>query len=137
MSFEFQIFHDRRLAYKRVTGIYGDEDAQAAILEWRRLVAEEGVSEYDEFHDLTWVTQYEVSIDGIRAMALSSRRSRLERNEIPKRVAYVVPSDLGYGTGRIYSAMIDVAGEDFKVFRNLAEATFWLEIPADSLDFLD
>ena len=133
-GFRFRIHHDLRLVYKKVWGSYGDEQSVASHTEWDRICrTEPAVGDYNELQDLTQVTEYDVSIDQIRALAERYEEAWKTGEHQPKRLAYVVPSPLAYGTGRVYGSLMATTGITFRVFNSLPDATQWLALSEGEL----
>lgn len=130
MSFSFTFHDDLHLVYKRVWGSYGDEDSTAAHAFWDSVNSGK-VGQYDELQDLTAVTDYRLSIEKMRALALHYQ-NRFDAR-ICKKIAYVAPNDAAFGTGRVYSSEVVETELNFNVFRSLAEAAAWLGLSDDQL----
>tara|TARA_R110002072_G_scaffold89232_2_gene199810 strand:+ start:2334 stop:2753 length:420 start_codon:yes stop_codon:yes gene_type:complete len=129
MPYIYAVRHDLKLVHKRVWGVYSDAEAQAADIEWRELLAvAPEILGYDELHDLTSVTEYQVSVEAVRKIASEYNRFRQQVEATPSRTAYIVPSRIAFGTGRVYQALIEVSGVHFSVFEGLQEGLDWLGI---------
>ena len=122
MEYSFTVYDEFRLVYKRVWGIYTDDVSAAALAEWNRLNKMDDVGNYNEIQDLSAVTQYLVSIDLIKQVARDYAALRKPGSLPDRKVAYVAPSKIAFGTGRVYSALIDITGEEFRVFQDLESA---------------
>ena len=107
MGFHFRVHHDLRLVYKKVWGQYGDPESVASHIEWNAIcAADPAVGEYTEFQDLTQVTEYSVSLQQIRSLADYYEAEWLGGDHSPKKMAYVVPGPLAFGTGRVYGSLM-------------------------------
>ena len=127
MDYQFHIHHDLRLVYKKVRGTYGDAESRISHVEWDAICEESPVvGDYNELQDLTGVTDYRVSLDQIRALAAKYEQDWQTGSRVPKLMAYVVPSPLAFGTGRVYGSLMGMTGITFRVFNALDEATGWL-----------
>ncbi len=51
-------------------------------------------------------------------------------------MAYVVPTALAFGTGRVYSAMINTTGINLHVFSDIEEAAEWLALSSKDLEMV-
>lgn len=131
MGFEFTIHHDLRIVYKKVWGVYDDEASRQAHTEWDVINTEGDIVVYDEFQDLTEVTSYGVSIEQIRRLA--NRYTDLTEGHETKRIAYVAPSALAFGTGRVYGTLMDTTAVNFHVFTTCKDAAEWLELADEDL----
>lgn len=134
MGYRFDIHHDLRLVYKKVWGSYGDAQSRVAHIEWDEICRQgDEVGDYNEFQDLTEVTEYGVSLDQIKGLAERYDIEWQTQTHQPKQIAYVVPTPLSYGTGRVYGSLMGHTGIDFKVFDSLFDAAVWLELsPAET-----
>ncbi len=132
MPFEYHIHHDLRLVYRKVWGIYTDDDSRSAHEYWDQLRNENAVNDYNELQDLTEVTEYGISVEQIRTLAAHYRRVAEQQTATgrspDKKIAYVVPTRLAYGTARVYGALIEETGMVFRVFDTLPDACDWLEV---------
>lgn len=129
MGYRFRVHHDLRLVYKKVWGHYGDPESVASHVEWDAMCAESPpVGEYNEFHDLIQVSRYDVSIDQIRRLANQHEAEWETGLHQPKSLAYVAPTPLAFGTGRVYGSLMATTGVSFRVFTSLDEACEWLGI---------
>lgn len=126
MPFTYAVRRDLKLIHRRVWGEYNDADSRAADIEWRKIQQDPEVLSFNELQDLSEVTHYGVSIETIRSIAAYYNDFRLAQHATPKQLAYVVPSKVAFGTGRVYQALIDVSGVNFHVFENVEEAVSWL-----------
>ncbi len=122
------------LIYKRAWGMYDDAQSIASIEELYQLPA---YATSDELHDLTAVTDYQVTYRQLAALAEDTvEKDQANKNPF-KRVAYVVASDVGFGSGRVYQAISEGSSEDFRVFRSLETAMEWLGVPLSALDEIE
>ena len=134
MPFSFTVHPKLRLVYKRVWGIYDDLDSNRSNDEWGAINRDGEIADYDQLQDLTGVTDYTVSVDTVRTRASAYARSRAQNPRPPKKVAYVAPLEVAFGTGRIYQALVATTGDDFQVFRDLDSACAWLGLDAGARD---
>ena len=132
MSYEYHIHHDHRLVYKKVWGSYTDEDSRVAHEYWDQIRKTGDINDYSELQDLTEVVDYGISVDQMKALALRYREESEQRKAAGKpsnkKIAYVVPSRLAYGTARIYGALIEETGMTFRVFDALEDGCEWLQL---------
>ena len=126
MPYTYAVRHDLKLIHKRVWGEYSDAESQAADREWRKIQQNPEILAFDELQDLTEVTHYGVSLETLRGFAAFYNEFREERGAKPKRLAYVVPSKVAFGSGRMYQSLIEMSGVNFQVFEDLNLAVAWL-----------
>lgn len=82
--------------------------------------------EADDLVDLSGVTSLGVTTKGLRQ--LMGLFSELDELNIKSRLAIVAPGDAVYGVARMYQMLRgDDVPEEITVFRDLAEATAWLD----------
>jgi hypothetical protein len=75
--------------------------------------------------DLSGVDEYQVSSHGIKGNAkIASRCFAINDSAL---LAFVLPSDLEFGMGRMWQAYADQAGRQSRVFRTRREAEKWLK----------
>lgn len=132
MNYSFIVHDDLQLVYKRVWGIYTDEDAKAAMEDWTKLSDGKEIYNYTELHDLSEVTDYQLSSRFIKSLACTVVGRRKGRSSPPKKTGCVVPSKVAYGMGRMYSALVDQSEEEFMVFYTMVEACEWLELSEEA-----
>ena len=94
------------------------------------------VGQFNELQDLTGVTHYDVSIAQIHKLADHYESYNPENRPDDKRIAYIAPGPAAFGTGRVYSALIEIARIDMQVFTDLEEGANWLGLSPDNLDRL-
>jgi len=122
MPYEFHVDHDSRLIRKRVWGLYDDNQANESTAQFS-LIKEH--AEYDELHDLTGITSYEVSPETVANRARNSVAAE-DEGTLRKKVAIVVPSALVHGMTRMYMAYHDGSKENIQIFSDLKLANSWL-----------
>jgi hypothetical protein len=74
----------------------------------------------DQLWDFTGVADVEISPDTLRRLARARSYSATARR------AVVVPTDLGFGLGRMFQMLHEEAPEEVQIFRTLEEARRWL-----------
>ena len=94
MPFKFTFDSAQGFIYKRVSGVYDDDEAAAAIVQLTTFAEYEKV---DELHDLRDVSEYKLTAAFLKRLGGASARSRADRELPEKRVAYVVSTVLWYG----------------------------------------
>ena len=82
-----------------------------------------------EICDLRDVEEVLVSPDELKELA-----KRWRESGAPMKIADVTSTDLSYGLARLFQGYRDDATTELRVFRNMAEAEAWLEIPAGQID---
>lgn len=122
MPYRFDVDSDAQVVTKTVWGSYDDEQALQSMKEFDQI---SGNHEFNELHDLTEVTSYDVSPATLKNLAYDSFNAE-DQDFLPKRVAVVAPSDLVYGMTRIYDAYHEGSKEQIRVFRALEESIDWL-----------
>ena len=142
MPYNYVVHPQYSLICKKIWGRYTDKDSITAHEIWDSEFARRPEIEgYCELYDLTEVTEYLLSLQHMRYLA----EHYFERSENEKkggtfvvsRTAYLAPVPLVFGTGRVYSALIDSTGNDFCVFKSVEEALIWLDIdPAAKEDII-
>jgi hypothetical protein len=80
---------------------------------------------FDFLMDLRGVTQFYITGDELRALAVDSALDRAVKQ------AYVVPSDIVFGMARIYSAVSKADPDAVQVFRDMGSARAWLGLDAE------
>lgn len=123
MPYEFEVVHNKRLIIKRVWGVYNDTEANESTSEFSRIDVHD---KYDELHDLTAVTSYDVSTKTISSRTKKSVAAE-DSNFLGKRVAIVVPSKLVHGMSRMYEAYHEGSKEEICIFNERQHAEIWLE----------
>jgi hypothetical protein len=78
----------------------------------------------DELVDASGVTRADVSTEGIRRLAALALAAH--PGGPPARIAIVAPTDLLFGTARMYEAFVDAGERQVRAFRSVAEARAWL-----------
>ena len=122
MPADFELDTVERTVRSRALGIVTDENLFNQV-ERIRTLFEQGIldSTWAQVCDFTAAERFDcISSDEIRRLAGS--------NPWPKASlrAIVVPSDLGFGLGRMYEMLCGTAGENVCVVRSAADALAWL-----------
>lgn len=142
MPYEYVVHPQHHLVYKKIWGRYTDSDSIKAHATWDVEFDQlPELDQYCELYDLTEVTEYLLSLQHMRNIAEHYvERSKNEKNAgnfIKTRTAYLAPAPLAFGTGRVYSALIEITGNDFCVFSAVEDALIWLDIdPAAKEDII-
>lgn len=114
-------------ARRRVARFVGDIEDEHILGTYARL-AESPDYDYaaDDLVDLTDVTRFDVTSDGLRqVMGFFSGADQLG---IHTRLAIVAPADVVYGVSRMYQMLRgDDVPEEIAVFRDMDEAKAWLD----------
>lgn len=108
-----------RVVILRVSGELGDEGLRSLAAELRS--APEVKPDFGLLIDLRNAVGRSVTTEGVRALA----RQSLVLSPDSRR-AVVVPSDLGYGMGRMYQMLREGRGGEMSVFRDFDEARRWV-----------
>ena len=132
MAYSFTFYHNLSLVYKKVWESYGDRDSKSAHEYWDT-VNTTNVGEYDELQDLRECTDYGISIEQIQALANHYQGRFDEGDDRGKKIAYIAPSQLAFGTGRVYSTLINEKNINFRVFADINEGAEWLVLSTDDL----
>ena len=121
-SITFEIARDQNIRVATFRGIIRDEDLLGT---YGAVLADPS---YDpSFHDLvdlTAVTSFDVSSEGVRQLADGFRAT--DALGLHTRLAIVAPNDALFGMSRMYGILRDDAPEEIQVFRNRTDATAWL-----------
>lgn len=120
MPVSVRVDRSRKLVVTTYSGHVTDGDVAHQIAEIGRNAPFEG--EYRVITDFTQVTQFEISADQIRLVAES--KSPLEKT----RRVMVAPSDVAYGTSRMFQVLAGRTRPNISVVRTLDEAYTALEI---------
>lgn len=88
---------------------------------------EEYLPGLDELGDQSDVTSLEISIEGVKKVAILVEKYIKPSGQRFKS-AIVAPQDLSFGMGRMYEMTTDESIEQVKVFRNIEDAKEWLGI---------
>ncbi len=136
MSYSFTFFPELNLVYKRVWGSYQDVDSKSAHTYWDTVNQGE-VGGYNELQDLREVNDYGISLTQIRSLANHYESGwQQEGSDKAKKMAYVAPSPIVFGTGRVYSTLISTTGINFKVFESIDDAAIWLGLSKSDLSLV-
>jgi hypothetical protein len=114
MSVSVHVDRNEKLVLTAYSGQVTDEDVARQIAEIERSAPYD--EEYRAITDFTEVTQFEISSDQIRLVAES--KSPLEKAQ---RVM-VAPSDVAYGTSRMFQMLAGRTRPHITVVRTLREA---------------
>lgn len=108
-------------------GAIEDED----LLKYARRVTEGAdiPSGHDELIDLRTAEEARVSSPTLRRVA--DLFSGSDRTPERTRVAIVAETDVAYGLSRMYQAFRSESPLDLRVFREMADARAWLELPEE------
>ena len=130
MPFKWTVDAAQKLIYKKVWGVYDDDEAAASSTEINTIIEHSVEFErFDQIQDLRDVSDYQVTPKLMRRIAqeVTVRRGASALPEVC--VAYVVEKDLPYGLGRMYQAYSDEADSmTFRVYRSLEEVEQWLGV---------
>jgi hypothetical protein len=124
MPCEFLIDTERRLVVSRGTGTFRYAD----FLEHMEKLGLDSrfKPEFDHVVDCQEFELMDLSVAQVRDMGSQSNFAASSRR------AFVVSSDLHFGLGRMFAAFREVnCGQVTMVFRDMREATDWLELPRD------
>jgi hypothetical protein len=121
MPAEFQIEREHRLVRTRAWGVLTDAQTRAHYDEIARHPAFE--RSFSLLCDLRGVTHLEAAPNTLRDLARFSTFARGTRR------AFVVTLDEHFGLARMLQAFCELEGAQVGVFRTLAEAHQWLDLP--------
>ena len=85
MAYTITILHEFSLVYRKMTGIYDDNQARATDTEWRQINRDGDFNSYNRLHDLTDVTYIKSpwsrsdDLRNITIKSLSTRSYLLEK----------------------------------------------------------
>lgn len=131
MAISYKIDKSARTVLYRVDGRVGDRD----IIELSRAAGEDPkyAGELNGLVDARAENiEIGVTADGVRELVEFNRKFPSDLNH--QRVAIVASTDLGYGMSRMLQAYSEDLPGEYSVFRDMAEACAWLEIPATVCD---
>jgi hypothetical protein len=114
MPVTVRVDRNKKLVVTTYTGQVTNEDVARQIAEIERNAPYEG--EYRAITDFTQVTHFDISSDQIRLVAES--KSPLEK----ARRVMVAPSDVAYGTSRMFQMLSGKTRPNITVVRTLDEA---------------
>jgi len=114
MPVHVAVDRERKLVVTSYSGEVNDADVARQISEIQRSAPFD--SEYSAITDFSGVTQFNISLDQIRQVA--ETESPLAKS---KRVM-VAPTDVAYGTSRMFQALSSNTRPKITVVRTLAEA---------------
>lgn len=114
MPVQVAVNRDRKLVITSYSGEVNDADVARQISEIKRNAPYDG--EYSAITDFTGVTQFNISLEQIRSVAETV--SPLAKS---KRVM-VAPTDVAYGTSRMFQALAWHTRPNITVVRTLGEA---------------
>ncbi|HKR30393.1 MAG TPA: hypothetical protein VJT08_07945 [Terriglobales bacterium] len=120
MPVSVRVDRAKKLVVTTYTGQVTNEDVVQQIAEIERNLPYDG--EYCAITDFTQVTHFDISSDQIRLVAES--KSPLEK----ARRVMVAPSDVAYGTSRMFQMLAGRTRPNISVVRTLDEAYKTLEI---------
>ncbi|MGH9741812.1 MAG: hypothetical protein ACRD51_05605 [Candidatus Acidiferrum sp.] len=115
----YKIDKERKVVLSSGTGVFTKEDA---LSHQDRLVADPDFdSSYSQLLDFTHITRIDLTATDVQHLALRNIFSPQSRRAI------LVPTDLGFGLGRMFEILRENAGEQgIRIFRNLEEALDWV-----------
>lgn len=125
MPVNVRVDRSRKFVVTTYSGHVTDDDVARQIAEVQRNAPYDG--EYCAITDFTHVTHFEISSDQIRLVAES--KSPLEQ----ARRVMVAPSDVAYGTSRMFQMLAGRTRPNITVVRNLDEAykTLGIDVKRD------
>ena len=123
MPATYRIDIERKMVFTLTTGTLTDADC---LKHRDQLLKDPKMdSSFDQLADCTQVTSFEVSTDGVHALADHNPFGEGSRR------AFVVSTDHCYGMARMYQALTDHHAHVLTVFRDLATARNWLRLPPE------
>jgi hypothetical protein len=118
-----EIDHAARIVRSRAWGTLVDSDLQAT----QRALREDPRFEptYSQIYDFSEVEHVRITGKGLESLARSSPFARNARR------AVIVGSDHGYGMARMFAMLSDRDPSTFRIFRDTASASAWIETDAE------
>ena len=115
----YKIDKERRLVLSTASGVFSRTDAQGHM---ERLVKDPDFDpSFSQISDFTQVTEFSISVEEIQELARRSVFSPQSRR------AFIAPTDLAYGLGRMYEMLRENEGEmGIRIFRTLEDALDWV-----------
>jgi hypothetical protein len=122
MSIRIELEEESGLRVIRAEGILEDEALYRALTAfWQAPDYDPG---RDELVDASGVTRADLSTDCIRRLAALALA--VHPDGPPSKIAIVAPTDLLFGTARMYEAFVDAGERQVRAFRSVGEARAWL-----------
>lgn len=96
-------------------------DQELVLLQRNLLADTEFKPTYSQLADCTGITRFDVSSQTIRSLALPNMFAK------GIRLAIVAKSEIVFGMARMFQLLRDGIAEEIRVFRDLAQASHWLD----------
>lgn len=125
MPITFTTHHARGYFIAKYTGEITDVELLRAYQEYFQ--GEEWTPGLNELSDISEANLSKVSSEGLRSLAAYARYIFNTHDVGTIKTAEYAPKDGIYGLARMYAAMTFESKEKVHVFRDLAEATRWVE----------
>ena len=130
MRYKFDVDHDRGLFLLRLDGRMGAQDM--ADLFQELAASPDRKPDQNVFCDLTGLERADLSFTQV--MSLTRSRTGFYEQAKEVRVAILAPNDIGFGTARMYLALMQgFDGITADVFRDRAEAARFLAVAPETL----
>ena len=122
---EYTIHPDHRLTLVRCFGIITLKE----ILEYEHRIVDDPDFDptYSELLDTTDTSNMTISFDDVDNLVEFERSHA--RYIGKRRCAFVAPTDISYGTIKVYISMEDTSPMETRVFRDMRQALDWLGLP--------
>lgn len=124
MPVKVEVDRNRKLVVTSYSGEVTDADVRQQVSEIQRQAPYD--TDYRAITDFTNVTQFNISTEEIRDVA--ERNSPLSK----ARRVIVAPSDIAYGTSRMFQSLSSNTRPNITVVRSLAEAYATLDIEPEA-----
>ena len=129
MPANHHIDHKNKLIVTRWEGIARDFELINAFKKYQQEIQNHpDHMDYNEILDLRTISSNQVTIDGIRNIALIA--SQTDRDESNRKLAFIVDSNLAYGLARMYETYRKFGrhgDKKIRVFKNEKNAFEWVQ----------
>ncbi len=127
MPIQFEILEDLRLRLATASGALEDEGFVKTFESyWRSPQYDKTLNVLYDFRRLSKFEVYTSTVQDLAELSLT-----VHRDPTGVKTAVVAPVDVVYGVIRMYQAFVDRSPNSFAVFREMADALEWLEVPED------
>ncbi len=125
MPSAYRVDPELRIVWSRAWGVLAEDESAE---HYRLLAAEPAFqSSFSQMCDLRSVDRIDMSTAAIRALAKTAVFDPGARR------AFLAPVDAHYGLARMLQAFSELEGSEIGVFRTVAEAAAWLNVPEEAV----
>jgi len=127
MSIEYDIIADKKIVLAKgagvITGIDVIRHLDALAADDRYKAPMKKLVDYRTIDS--------ISISMKEAYAIAQKKIKLAGTFNNERCAFVSPADIAYGASRVHQALVNGAGLNTAVFRQIEDALAWLDVSLD------